>query len=181
MFASFRAGTHAGLIFLLTLASAAALAQETATAIAAGSQVTFTYTLSSEGEVLETNVEAEPLVYTQGGGEILPALEAELVGLSAGDKKTVNLVAADAYGEIRQESMQEVPLDQLPEAARQVGAMLQAPGFPGPIRVAEVRESVAVLDFNHPLAGKDLTFDIVIVAVAAAPIAPAPPSLEPAN
>ena len=56
---------------------------------------------------------------------------------------------------------------------RFVGAMLQAQGFPGPLRVAEVKENVAVLDFNHPLAGKDLSFDITIVAVEDAPPPPA--------
>jgi len=179
MFSSFRA--RAGLCFLIVLTWNTGIAQETATAIAAGNQVSFAYTLTSEGETIESNVGDEPLVYTQGGGQILPALEAELAGLTAGDKKTVNLAAADAYGEVRQDAMQEVPLEQLPEGARTVGAMLQAPGFPGPIRVAEVTETVAVLDFNHPLAGKDLTFDIEIITVEATPIAPAPPSLEPAN
>ena len=68
-------------------------------------------------------------------------------------------------------------LEQLPEDARIEGALLQAQGFPGPIRVSAVNEEVAILDFNHPLAGKDITFDIIIVAVADAP---PPPSLMPA-
>ncbi len=118
------------------------------------------------------------MVYIQGGGQILPALEAELEGMSAGQEKSVSLTAANAYGEVRQDAFQEIPLDQLPDGARGKGAMLQAQGFPGPIRVSEIKEEVAVLDFNHPLAGKDITFDILIVAVEARPpapsIAPAP-------
>ncbi len=94
-------------------------------------------------------------------------------GLTAGDQKTINLDAVHGYGEVNDEAFQEVPLEQLPEDARVVGAMLQAQGFPGPLRVAEVKEDVAILDFNHPLAGKDLSFDITIVAVENAPPAPA--------
>jgi FKBP-type peptidyl-prolyl cis-trans isomerase 2 len=103
----------------------------------------------------------------------LTALEAELEGLTAGDKKIVALDAVNGYGEINDEAFQEVPLEQIPEDARVVGAMLQAQGFPGPLRVAEIKDDVAILDFNHPLAGKDLSFDITIVAVENAPPAPA--------
>jgi FKBP-type peptidyl-prolyl cis-trans isomerase 2 len=168
--------TAAGLLLSLLLLSVPGFAQETAMAVTAGSQVSFTYTLSSEGEVIESNANDAPMTYTQGGGQILPALEAELVGLKAGDEKIVNLSAANGYGEVREDAFQEIPLDQLPDDARKVGALLQAQGYPVPIRVAELKEDVAVLDFNHPLAGKDLTFDIVIVSVQPAP---APPSTEP--
>jgi FKBP-type peptidyl-prolyl cis-trans isomerase 2 len=115
------------------------------------------------------------LIYTQGSDQILVALEAELEGLTAGDQKTVDLDAVNGYGEVNAEAFQEVPLGQLPEDARVVGAMLQAQGFPGPLRVTEIKEDVAVLDFNHPLAGKDLSFDITIVAVEDAPPPPANP------
>ena len=60
----------------------------------------------------------------------------------------------------------EIPIDRIPEDARVVGALLQSPDYPGPIRVSEVREEVVVLDLNHPMAGKDLTFDITIVEIA---------------
>lgn len=144
-----------------------------------GKQVSFTYTLSSGGEQLESNKGQEPLVYVQGGGQILPALEAGLAGLAVGDTKTVDLSAADAYGDVDEAAIREVPVDEIPESAREVGAVLQAQGFPGPIIVKEIREDVIVLDFNHPLAGKDLTFDVEIVAIEDAPAeapaeAPAP-------
>ncbi|HJP04317.1 MAG: peptidylprolyl isomerase [Chromatiales bacterium] len=130
-----------------------------------GVEVCFTYTLTVEGEVLESNAGQEPLVYVQGDGQLLPALEAQLIGLSAGDTKTVNLDAANAYGEFSEAAFQEVPLDRIPEEARVVDATLQSQGFTGPIRVAEIKADVIVLDFNHPLAGKDLRFDITIVDI----------------
>ena len=78
-------------------------------------------------------------------------------------------VAADGYGETTEEAFMEVPLEQIPEEARQVDAQLQSPDYPGPIRVVEVKEEVVVLDFNHPLAGKDLAFEIEVVGIADAP------------
>lgn len=152
---------------MLVLAQSA-VAQEDSAKIEEGSRVSMTYTLTVDEEVLQSNAGEEPLVYTQGGGQILPALEAELVGLGAGDEKTVNLDAASGYGEVDEAAFQEVPLDQLPEQARVVGTMLKAEGHAGPIRVAEIRDEIVVLDFNHPLAGKALAFDITIVSVQGA-------------
>jgi FKBP-type peptidyl-prolyl cis-trans isomerase 2 len=130
-----------------------------------GTEVTFTYTLTVDGEVIESNKGQEPLVFIHGDGQVLPALEAELLGLTAGDDKIVNLDAVNAYGEQTDAAMQEVPLERIPEDARVAGSMLQSEGFAGPIRVAEVKDDVVVLNFNHPLAGKDLSFDITIVEI----------------
>ena len=149
----------------LLLAFNMAYAQEEAIVIAQDSEVAFFYTLSSGGEQIESNKGGEPLTYTQGANQILPKLEAQLEGLAAGDTKEVALAAADAYGEIDPEAKREVPLEQIPEQARQVGMQLQAQDYPGPIVVSEVREDVVVLDFNHPMAGKDLVFLVEIVTV----------------
>ena len=155
------------LLATCSLALAESHTEEKKNVIQEGSQVSFNYTLTSDGEQVESNKGQEPLTYTQGGGQILPALEAELVGLAVGDTKEVSLAAADAYGEIDPGAIQEVPLDKIPEAARYEGAMLQAEGVPTPIRVTEVKEEVIVVDFNHPMAGTDLVFDIEIMAVEA--------------
>ena len=134
-----------------------------------GKQVSMMYTLTVDGDVVDSNAGGEPLVYVQSGGQILPALEAELAGLKVGDKKSVSLAAVDGYGEITEEAYMEVPLEQIPEEARKVDAQLQSPDYPGPIRIIEVKEEVAVLDFNHPLAGQDLAFEVEIVAIEDAP------------
>ena len=137
-----------------------------AIAIEAGKTVSIDYTLSLVGaEVLESNLEGQPLIYTQGNGEILNALETELLGLVAGDEKLVTLAPEDAYGTIDPTAFQEVPIEQVPEEARKVDTLLNPPGYQGTIRVAEVQEEIVILDFNHPLAGKALTFDITIVSV----------------
>jgi FKBP-type peptidyl-prolyl cis-trans isomerase SlyD len=155
------------LVSLILLAFSPAQAEDEKEVISDGKQVSFFYKLTVDGEVIEDNNDLEPLVYLQGGEQILPALEAGLEGMAAGDKKTITLAAADAYGERDATAIQEIPIDQVPEEAREVGMALQAQGRPGPILVTEVREDVVVLDFNHPLAGKELTFDVTIADVSA--------------
>lgn len=147
------------------LATHPAIGEEESLMIEDGKQVSFIYALSVEGDVVESNSGREPLVYIQGDGQILKALESELEGMQAGDKKTVHLDPASGYGELNEEAYQQVSIEQIPEDARFVGAMLQAQGYPTPIRVSEVTEETATLDFNHPLAGKNLSFDITIVNV----------------
>lgn len=139
--------------------------------ITEGSKVSLEYTLALDsGEVIGGNSGdgQEPLVYTQGNSEILPALEAELNGLAEGDQKQVTLEPGEAYGEVNPQAFQEVPLEQIPENARrpdQLLIMQDQQGNKQQIRVAEVREDSALLDLNHPLAGKTLHFDVKIVDV----------------
>lgn len=150
----------------LALLSPLGFAQPEDTVISDGKTVGFEYTLSlSDGTVVESNVGGDAFTYTQGQGQILPALEQALLGLAIEDTKQVTLAPADAYGEVNQEAFQEIPLDQIPEEARVVGTILGAQGYDGPIRVHEVNEEFVILDFNNPLAGKTLTFDIRIVSL----------------
>jgi len=142
------------------------IAQEEDGAISDGKTVGFEYTLSlSDGTVVESNVGGDAFTYVQGGQQILPALEAALVGLAVDDTKEVTLAPEDAYGPVNPQAFQEIPIDQIPEDARVVGSILGAEGYDGPIRVHEVREETVLLDFNNPLAGKTLTFDIRIVSL----------------
>ena len=134
-----------------------------------GSRVSIEYTLTlDDGTTADTNVGDEPLVYSQGHQEILPALEEALVGLEVGSTKKVTLTAEEGYGLVEPDGFQEVEPDMVPEDARTVGTMLVASDPDGneqPIRVHEVGEDKIVLDFNHPLAGQALKFDIKIVAI----------------
>ena len=145
--------------------NAAVTADDNTQGIVNGKQVSFNYTLNADGELVESNVDAEPLIYVQGSGQVLEALENAMAGMQVGDQKAIVLTAAEGYGEIRAEAVREVPVDQVPEEMRQIGALLQAPEMQGPIRVIEIRDDVIVLNGNHPLAGKSLTFDVTIVAI----------------
>jgi FKBP-type peptidyl-prolyl cis-trans isomerase SlyD len=137
--------------------------------IAAGMLVTFEYTLKSDdGNVIDTSEGGQPFVYTHGKSEVVPGLEAELAGMKVGDSKVVIVKPEQGYGPLNEQAIVEVPLDKIPEDAREVGRQLQGSGPDGqavyPV-VKEVRESVVILDFNHPLAGETLHFDVNIVSI----------------
>jgi FKBP-type peptidyl-prolyl cis-trans isomerase 2 len=157
---------------LLTLSlagvfSAGCAQRELPEVIEDGKTVAFEYSLSlDDGTLIESNVGAdEPVKYVHGGGQILPALEAALIGMAEDERKTVKLEPEDAYGVVDPRAYQEIPRDSIPEELLEVGTPLQARGHDGPIRVHEIHDDRVVLDFNHPLAGEALNFDIRIVSI----------------
>lgn len=133
-----------------------------------GKTVSIEYTLSVEGTEAQSNVGAEPLTFEHGKQEILPALEEELEGMAVDDTVTVTLPPEKGYGERNPDALQAVPAKRIPEEAREEGAVLMMQGGKGqqqPVRVHEVKEDEVVLDLNHPLAGKTLTFDVKVVDI----------------
>ncbi len=164
------AALAACLVLAGTIAVAADRPSQTSTpTVENGAQVSLEYTLKLEDmTVLESNVGKEPVTYRQGAHEIVPGLERSLEGLSKGDRKRVTVKPADGYGEIDPSAVQEVKKTLIPAAAQKVGAQLEAKSpdghstFP---RVKEVKDDTVVLDFNHPLAGKTLVFDVTVLDV----------------
>ena len=151
--------------------AAAAQEGEAKKVVKDGAMVGLEYTLKlQDGRVADTSEGGPPLVYQQGAGQILPALEERLAGLSVGDEKQVSLSPEQGYGPVREELYQTVPAEQIPEDARTVGADLVAQDPQGNqrrLRVHEVKEETdeIVLDLNHPLAGETLVFDVKIVSI----------------
>ena len=137
--------------------------------ISNGCLVSLEYTLTlDDGTIVDSNVDGEPLTYTHGEGQIIPGLERALDGLASGVEQTVEVAAEDGYGPTQPEAIQEVPLDRIPEGARQVGAGLQGETAEGAVvqaRVTEVKDETVVVDFNHPLAGKTLHFQVKVLGV----------------
>ncbi|PIU40962.1 MAG: peptidylprolyl isomerase [Candidatus Omnitrophica bacterium CG07_land_8_20_14_0_80_42_15] len=137
--------------------------------VANGKKVSFNYTLTVDNQVVDSSDKNGPVKYTQGEGAIIPALAKELEGLRVGDSKKVTLTPKDAYGEMDPTAFKEVDKSTLPKGIDpKVGMILQAmskQGTPFPVRIAEVKESTVKLDFNHPLAGKTLNFDIKIISI----------------
>jgi len=134
-----------------------------------GRTVKMHYTLKVEGEVLDSSEGIEPLVYIHGEGEILPALEDLLAGMKAGEEKSVTLSQEQGYGPVDPEAFVEISVEKLPEGSAVPGTVLTVTGSDGQgLRavVHEIREGGAVLDFNHPLAGKELSFEVQIIEVA---------------
>jgi len=134
-----------------------------------GHRVSIEYILSlADGTIADSNVGGKPLTYEHGTGQILPALEKELLGLSVGDTRQVSLTAAEGYGEIDTSLFHTVPASGIPEDAREVGARVTAESASGERRTARVREikgDEIVVDLNHPLAGQAIEFDIKILAI----------------
>jgi len=138
--------------------------------VAEGKRVSIEYTLSLQDKSkVDSNVGKEPLIYTQGGHEILPALQQALAGLKEGDEKQITLSPEDGYGAVDPKAFQTIEKDLIPENARQVGAQLIArdsSGHTRRVRVHEVKGDTIVVDLNHPLAGETLIFDVKILKIA---------------
>ncbi len=137
--------------------------------IADGKKVTINYVVTSEGNVVDSSEQSGPLSYDQGQATVLPPkLQAELAGLKVGEHKSITLQPEDAYGPIYQEAIVEVPKTSLPEGDVQIGTVLSTTDENGTVLTAmvkEVRDQTALVDFNHPLAGKVLVFEIDIVEI----------------
>lgn len=172
--------TLAALFLLTSLArvggagSSQAFTLKPASNIQEGSIVSIEYTLTDDdGKLIDTNVGKEPLTFVQGAGQIVSGLEKELRGLKAGDQKKVRVKPEDGYGMPSQQAFQEMPRQNIPAEAQKAGVTLMAKGPDGraiPIRVHEVKEKTVVVDFNHPLAGKTLNFDVKIKDIQAAQV-----------
>ena len=134
-----------------------------------GHVVSMEYTLKVDGEVADTSKGREPLKFVQGAGNIIPGLEREMTGMAVGDSKDVVVAAADAYGEEDEKAFMDVPRDQFPEEIpMKVGTELQVQnqaGQPMYARIDVVGDKSVRLDFNHPLAGKDLHFSVKVVGL----------------
>lgn len=129
--------------------------------------VHYTGTLA-DGIEFDSSRGREPLAFTLGSGQVVPGFDAAVDGMTVGERKTVTIPVAQAYGASRPELRLTVPRDQLPaEMAIEVGMRLQVgrAGESFPVRVAEVHDAHVVLDANHPLAGQDLTFALELVKI----------------
>lgn len=139
--------------------------------VAEGKKIKMDYTLTVNDEVMETSVGKEPLEFTFGDHSIIPGLEKGIEGMKIGEEKTVTVDPKDGYGEVDPKGFKEFPKNKMPAnaPALKVGMVLEAQSPDGenfPAVISEVKGDTVVLDFNHPLAGKQLTFKIKILNVS---------------
>lgn len=134
-----------------------------------GKQVSIEYSVFlKDGTQVDTNVGQEPLTYKHGAQQLLPALEDALMGLKSGDSKEVTLPPELAYGPVIQEAFKEVDSSSIPENLRFEGAILGVQDETGQeyrIRIHELKDDKVVIDFNHPLAGQTLKFQIKVINI----------------
>ncbi len=143
------------------------------TQVKAGDTVAIHYTGTLlDGSTFDSSEGRDPLEFVVGSGQIIPGLDVALPGMAVGDKKTVQIECAQAYGPINPEMRQAVPREGIPpEIPLEVGTQLQMQtqtGQPLPVMVVEVDEATVTLDANHPLAGKDLIFDFELMRIGSA-------------
>jgi FKBP-type peptidyl-prolyl cis-trans isomerase SlyD len=137
--------------------------------IAKDSVVTFHYAVAEhEGPSIETSREREPLAVLIGHGNIIPGLEAAMLGHAAGDRFETVVTPEQGYGEHRPDMMQRVPRKHFRASAKLVPGMqttVQTNQGPRMVTVRKVGMSVVDVDLNHPMAGKTLSFDVEVIGV----------------
>jgi peptidylprolyl isomerase len=131
-------------------------------------QVHYTLTLA-DGTVFDSSVGGEPMEFTIGSGQLIAGFDEAVQGMKVGEKKTVTIPADKAYGPYLDTGLVEVPReklpsDQTPEVGQQLVAV-QSDGSQARAIITSISDNVVVVDFNHPLAGKDLTFEIELVKI----------------
>ena len=122
-----------------------------------------------DGTVFDSSVNGEPITFAVGNQTVIPGFEKAVLGMEPGESKTFTIPSDEAYGEHDARLVQDVPRAELPpELELQLGMRLTATGQDGreiPLVITELTDESVRLDANHPLAGKDLTFEIELVSV----------------
>lgn len=123
----------------------------------------------NNGEIFDSSLDREPLEFKVGAGMMIPGFEKGVMNMELNEKKNISIPPAEAYGEVNEDLFQEISKDQLPaEIKPEVGMGLAATlpdGRQQQLRVSEVKEDSIVVDANHPLAGKELNFEIQVVEI----------------
>jgi FKBP-type peptidyl-prolyl cis-trans isomerase 2 len=134
-------------------------------AVDEGMTVSLEYTLTlTDRTRVESNVGQQPLVFTQGSGHLVPGLEKALIGMKAGQAKHIEVPAELAYGVYNADDQIKVPRNKVPPTVK-VGDVLTRPSDRKPLKVLQITADTVIMDANHPLAGKDLIFDVKILKV----------------
>jgi FKBP-type peptidyl-prolyl cis-trans isomerase SlpA len=141
------------------------------TAVGPNTRVTLHFSVLLEnGEEVDSTRRSRPATFTVGDGSLLPGFERAMFGLTPGSDEQLRIAAADGFGEPREENLRLMPLAQfganvVPEPGLVVSFASADGELPGVVK--SVRGELVVVDFNHPLAGKDLIFDVSILKVEA--------------
>ncbi len=125
----------------------------------------------TDGTTFDSSEGREPLEFELGSGMVIPGFDSGVTGMSVGDKKTIHIPAADAYGETNPEMILEFPKAQFPpDMTPEIGMQLTMNNSSGQhfnVTIIEVKEDTVTLDANHHLAGKELIFDLELVDIKA--------------
>lgn len=121
------------------------------------------------GETFDSSAGREPLEFEVGSGQVIKGFDEGVTGMTPGEKKTINIPFAEAYGPKNPEMIIEMPKDRFPKDMEiEVGmplGMSDQEGHQFQVTIVEIKDAVVILDANHPLAGQDLTFDLELVEI----------------
>lgn len=134
-----------------------------------GTVVTLHFALVLEdGDVIDSNFEAEPATFTVGDGNLLPGFETTLMGLVNGDEREFIIAPGDAFGQHNPQNVQRVDRSNFDQQELEVGAMFSFQNGDGelPGVIVEFEDDEVMVDFNHPLAGKNIIFQVKIMNIA---------------
>ena len=138
--------------------------------IADGKKVKMNYTMKVGGDIVESSLNRKPFEFVWGAGAVMPGLEQGVKGLKAGDRKQLTIPPKEGFGEIDPKAVVEIPRTRFPQGDNiKAGMVYSIPSKSGiPLKgiVKEVKGENVLLDFNHPLAGKQLQLDVEILEVA---------------
>ncbi|MDT8418828.1 MAG: peptidylprolyl isomerase [Desulfuromonadales bacterium] len=156
-------------LLLLSTVSYVFAQTETAATITDGSKVSLEYSLTLKDQgVVDSNVGGEALTFVYGSQQIIPGLEKAVSGMKVGDQKKVEIAPEEAYGPVFQEAVTTANISQFPAELQKVGAMVQTQGQDGRQlrgKVISIEGDTVKVDFNHPLAGQTLYFEIKLLNV----------------
>src|SRR5512142_87451 len=134
-----------------------------------GNVVSMHYTLQVDGQVVDTSEGGEPLQFIQGMSHIIPGLEQQLYNMQVGDSKSVTVSPKEGYGETDENAFMDVPREAFPDnVPLNKGTELELrdqSGNPVYARIDDVSDQNIRLNMNHPLAGKELNFDVKVADV----------------
>jgi FKBP-type peptidyl-prolyl cis-trans isomerase 2 len=128
----------------------------------------------ADGQVFDSSEGKEPIEFTLGQGQLIPGFEKGLIDMKLNEKKTITVAKEEAYGDVNKDLIQEVkktelPQDMTPEVG--MGLVSKSPdGQEMNLMVVEVKEESIVIDGNHPLAGKELVFDLEVIEIKEATV-----------
>ena len=131
-------------------------------------KIHYTGTLD-DGNPFDSSAGRDPLEFEMGAGMVIPGFESGVKDMTVGEKKSIHIPAAEAYGEKRDEMIMEFERSQLPEDLEPkvgMGLQMQGPqGQPIPVRITAVAETTITIDANHPLAGQNLNFELELIEI----------------
>jgi peptidylprolyl isomerase len=118
-----------------------------------------------DGSMFDSSQGNDPLEFTIGAGHVIPGTERAVVGMEVGETKLAVVLPDEAYGPTIPEYVTEIPRSRLPAGDVQVGDLMEVPGSPILARVLELRGEMVLVDVNHPLAGRELTFEVSLLEI----------------